>query len=190
MVLAFGKYSERIFGNSDVTLREAVLKIVFFNGSISFHQKWLSRQSKKSKEIPITLYYCRDLSFLKLSSLSFGEWWFLTRLEQVLPIMLSLRMWTEFRVCLGHSVSWLHICSGTQATWYPIPGPGVIPGSIKGCGEWGPELWMSAREPWGFLSLDLTLQSETQRLASLALPQSLLEIQSPGLHSSWVRMRI
>ena len=86
MVLAFGKYSERIFGNSDVTLREAVLKIVFFNGSISFHQKWLSRQSKKSKEIPITLYYCRDLSFLKLSSLSFGEWWFLTRLEQVLPI--------------------------------------------------------------------------------------------------------
>ena len=39
MVLAFGKYSERIFGNSDVTLREGVLKIVFFNGSISIHQK-------------------------------------------------------------------------------------------------------------------------------------------------------
>lgn len=37
-----------------------------------FIKKWLSRQSKKSKEIPITLYYCRDLSFLKLSSLFWG----------------------------------------------------------------------------------------------------------------------
>lgn len=40
MVLVFGKYRERIFGNSEVTLGEGVLKMVFFNGSMSFHQKW------------------------------------------------------------------------------------------------------------------------------------------------------